>query len=280
MRNGAMVKVRNCAHEQNYKTMRWFVLDKSAVANQKGGVGKTTLAFNLAHILAAKHRLRVLCVDNDPQANLTSSFLSDKTPLTANVLDAYEEKPVGPQIISDRLFLVGSDIRLARVSEGPFDVIYRLSHALEEIDGERFDFCIIDCLPSFDYINIASLNAADCVLVPVKPAPYALYGIKDLFESVDRANRNFRESIKVVGVVLNMVDGRKPVMEREIEEVLREKYGKLVFSSKIRRRVKVEESPSSQLPITEYKAGSDPAVEFEAFASEFLERVKALNFKR
>jgi len=245
-----------------------------AVANQKGGVGKTTLSFNLAQILSKKKGMKVLAVDNDPQGNLTSSFLDENTPLQADILEAYEKETLATQRISGSLSLVGSNIKLARVAEGDFDIIFRLKEALGKMNGD-FDYTIIDCLPSFGYLHMAALNAADYVLIPVKPAPYALAGMSDLFNTIEKVKkRGLNENLNVLGIVINQVDGRKPVMEREMEEVLRENYGDLVFTTKIRKRVKVEESPAFQQPITEYEPNGDSAKEFKKLAGELLKRIE------
>jgi chromosome partitioning protein len=208
-----------------------------AVVNQKGGVGKTTIAFNLAQILAVQRKKNILAVDNDPQANLTSSFLEEPVESKANVITAYDEKPLIPQQISESIGLLGSDTNLAAVAERDFSMIFRLEESLKTIqtdpESKNFDFIIIDCLPSFGHLHLAALTAADYVIIPVKPAPYALAGMKDLFETIKKAKKYFNADLKILGIVINQADGRKPVIEREMEQVLREAYGELVFKTKI-----------------------------------------------
>jgi chromosome partitioning protein len=163
-----------------------------AVVNQKGGVGKTTIAFNLAQILAEQHKNNILAVDNDPQANLTSSFIEGHVEKKANIITAYDDKPLMPQPISNFIKLLGSDTNLAAVAEKDFSVIFRLKESLKTLQclvSRDFDFTIIDCLPSFGHLHLAALTAADYVLIPVKPAPYALAGMKDLFETIKKAKK-------------------------------------------------------------------------------------------
>jgi chromosome partitioning protein len=248
-----------------------------AVVNQKGGVGKTTIAFNLAQILAVQRKKNILAVDNDPQANLTSSFLEEPVESKANVITAYDEKPLIPQQISESIGLLGSDTNLAAVAERDFSMIFRLEESLKTIqtdpESKNFDFIIIDCLPSFGHLHLAALTAADYVIIPVKPAPYALAGMKDLFETIKKAKKYFNADLKILGIVINQADGRKPVIEREMEQVLREAYGELVFKTKINKRVKFEESPAFQQSITQYSPKGPAAKEFEALTAEILQRL-------
>ena len=247
-----------------------------AVANQKGGVGKTTITFNLAKFLSSQGR-KTLAIDNDPQGNLTSSLLGQHTKLKANIISAYEEKPVTTQEVSKNLHLIGSDIALAAIAERDFEVIYRLRDALEHLqDGNlplKFDYVLIDCLPSVGYLHIAALNAADYVLIPIKPSPYALAGMHDLISTIKKARKRLNRNLKILGIVLNQVDGRRPVLERELESVLRENYGKLVFQSKLNKRVRFEESPAHQKGIIEYRPKGSSAKEFKSFTQELLKRM-------
>jgi chromosome partitioning protein len=248
-----------------------------AVANQKGGVGKTTISFNLAQILSNKKRITVLAVDNDPQGNLTSSFLEKTEDLAGNISDAYDEKPLRPIKISNSLYLLGSDINLAPIAEREFQVIFRLKEGLERLVAEypkRFDYVVIDCLPSFGHLQLAALNAADYVLIPIKPAPYALVGLKDLFNTVKKIRKYFNPKLKPLGIVINQADGRNPIIEREMEAALLETYGDLVLKSRIRKRIKLVESSALQSPISEYDPNGPSAAEFKVLANEIIARLK------
>ncbi|SRR6056297_134355 len=248
-----------------------------AISNQKGGVGKTTLAFNLAHVLADRYQYNVLAIDNDPQGNLTSSFIQDPESMTGKVLDAHEGRSVTPEKISDNLSLLGANTDLAPVAERDFQVIFRLKEAISLLQtashSHPHDYVIIDCLPAFGHLQLAALTAADLVLIPVKPAPYALSGIKDLFDTIHKTQKFINPALQVLGIVINQIDGRDLVMEREMEEVLRETYKKLVFKKKLSKRIHMEESPTFQKAITAYKPKSEAAKEFMALAKEVHKRI-------
>jgi len=260
---------------------------KIAIANQKGGVGKTTVTFNLSHAIASKPRTNVLAIDNDPQGNLTSSFLEDPSKMTANILDSYDNKSIQPMQVSKNLYFIGSNIGLSTIAEREFRVIFKLKERMEMFRrlnieesaihySGQFDYAIIDCLPSFGHLHLAALNASDYVLIPVKPAPYALAGMNDLFETIKRTQKYFNPRLKILGIVINQVDGRKPIIEREMEKVLRETYKNLVLKTKIRKRVKIEESPAFQKSITDYDPKGPSAEEFETLTNELLRRIKSI----
>lgn len=241
------------------------------VNNQKGGVGKTTIAFNLCKGLVERG-YKVLAIDNDPQGNLTSALLEDPTRLQADVLNIYQNKTnVIPEQISDNLFLIGSNIHLAKTADNDFDIIFRLKEGIIGLNKE-FDFVFIDCLPSFGYLNMAALNAADYVLIPVKPAPFALAGIKDLFDTINKAKNRLNPNLKVLGIILNLVEGRKTTIGDELERVLRETYSELVFKTGINKGVKLEESPAFSQSIMEYDPKGKQALQFNQLLDEFLNR--------
>ena len=243
-----------------------------AVMNQKGGVGKTTISFNLAKGLSERG-YKVLAIDNDPQGNLTSAFLEDPTQIKADILDIYQNENfnITPEKIADNLFLIGATIHLAKIADNDFDIIFRLGECVENIERD-FDFVIIDCLPSFGYLNMAALNAADYVLIPAKPAPFALAGMKDLFDTINKAKKRLNEKLRILGVILNLVEGRKTTIGSELEEELRGTYEGLVFESVITKGVKLEESPAFSQSIMEYDPKGKQANQFNQFLDEFLNR--------
>jgi chromosome partitioning protein len=185
-----------------------------AIADQKEGVGKTTITFNLAQILATK-RLKVLAIDNDPQTNLTSSFLENPAELKSNILDAYNSRNLNPIGISKNLCFIGSNISLLMIAEQDFQIVFNLKEALEELrksfvrkPSKSFDYVIIDSLPSFGHLHLAAVGAADYVLIPVKPAPYSLAGLKDLLVTIKKAKKYFNPRLKILGIVINQVGGQ------------------------------------------------------------------------
>ena len=243
-----------------------------AITNQKGGVGKTTFAFNLSKGLA-QLGYKVLVIDNDPQGNLTSAFLEDPTTLEANILDFYEGRlGIVPQTVAQGLELIGANIHLSRIAEGELEVIFRLKEGLQALE-QSYDFVLIDCLPSFGYLNMAALNAADYVLTPTKPAPFALAGLKDLFDTTSKVQKRLNKKLEVLGIVLNLVEGRQTTLGGELESVLRETYGELVFKASIHKGVKLEESPSFNQSVMEYDPGGKAAKQLEALLGEMLARL-------
>ncbi len=167
------------------------------------------------------------------------------------------------------------------MAERNFYVIFKLKESLENLYNSsissNYDFAIIDCLPSFGHLHLATLNASDYVLIPVKPAPYSLAGMKDLFDIIEKTKKHINPSLYVLGIIINQVDGRRPILQREMEEALREAYESLVFKAMINKRIKVEESPAFQKSITEYNPKSPSAKEFIYLTEELLKRLKKIN---
>lgn len=247
-----------------------------AVANLKGGVGKTTISFNLAGELSRKRGIRVLAVDNDSQAHLTSAILNEPSIWNANIIHAYQGKEVEPHVINKKLHLIGSDEKLARITDGDIETLFRLKESLRNLayKNQKYDYAIIDCLPSSTFVQMAGLISADWVIIPVKSSSFDLQGMVGFIKNIETVRNRLNPSLKILGIVINQSDGRKPIYEKNLEESLREAYGKLVFRTKLNKRVDVATSPAFNKSITEYSPKSLSASEFRAFTREVLKRIR------
>ncbi|MHA1575086.1 MAG: ParA family protein [Alphaproteobacteria bacterium] len=241
-----------------------------AVTNQKGGVGKTTIAFNLAKGLASRGK-KILAIDNDPQGNLTSAMLEDPESLSADILKIFNENvDFKPQTIQKNLDFIGATISLEEVAEKSIDIIFLLKEYIGTIDSQ-YDLIIVDCLPSFGHLNLAALNAADYVLIPTKAAPFALHGLTSLIKNVTKTQARLNPNLQIAGIVLNLLENT--VIHKQLEENLRTTYGNAVFNSRISKGVKFEESPFFNESIMEYGKTTKQSKQFNAFIREFLKRV-------
>ena len=247
-----------------------------AVVNQKGGVGKTTVAFNLSHGLARKGK-KVLAVDNDASGNLTTCFLKDPVDPEANVFRWYKEENVVPCKIKKNLHLVGSNSELSEIQDMQFQVIFNFADFLEEI-GEKYDFIVIDNVPSFGYLHIASLLVADLALIPTQLTPLANEGLKEVFRSIRniQSQKRFNPDLKVLGVVINLMDSHKLVMEQGIESGLRRVYGDLVFDARLFKLVRVGESPAAHQSIFDYEPKGKGTEMFRDFTDEVVQRIEMM----
>jgi chromosome partitioning protein len=243
-----------------------------AVTNQKGGVGKTTIAFNLAKGLAKRGK-SVLAIDNDPQGNLTTAVLADPETLTADVLKIFDEKVdfESPQIVSKNFYFIGATIALAEVAEKSIDIIFLLKEYLDSIK-DQYDYVIIDCLPSFGHLNLAALNASDYVIVPTKAAPFALHGLVSLLKNIKKAQVRLNPDLKIAGIVLNLME--RTNIHKELEENLRDNYGDMVFKTHLDKGIKYEESPFFNESVMEYAGKTKQAQQFNALIKELLDRIE------
>lgn len=244
-----------------------------AVANQKGGVGKTTASVNLAHILSESQR--VLLVDNDPQGNATKCFVQERIAPDSDTLTLYSDNPddpVAPMVIADRLGLLGTHIHLAAVAERTFEVIFDFRarvHALRD----HYDVIVIDCLPNFGYLLNAALISADYILVPIELDIFALDGLRDLMSSVERIRTRHNQGLKMLGILPNKVHGAKTKLEKQIEEELIRLYGRLILETQITQSIKIPESHAVARAITQHAPTSQQSLQYRQLTDELLSRI-------
>ena len=246
-----------------------------AVANQKGGVGKTTTCVNLT---AALRQLgaRVLLVDFDPQGNATSGMgLSKRSRPNAydiiiegeSARDAVLSLPYG-DVIPSNTDLSGAEVQL--VNERRREL--KLKEALAPLRAD-YDYILIDCPPSLGLLPINAFAAADSILVPLQCEYYAMEGVADLTESIALIRKHLNPALAVEGILLTMYDARLN-FSLQVEEELRKYFGDKVYDCKIPRNVRLAEAPSHGLPITEYDKHSKGAKAYLQAAEEFLRRQK------
>jgi len=243
-----------------------------AIANQKGGVGKTTTAVSLAACLADEGR-RTLLIDMDPQGNATSGL-----GVAAKGNTSYEclinQWPLADAVVKTaeaRLHLVPSDIRLAAAEVELVNMQqreYRLRELVADI-RDAFDFILIDCPPSLSLLTLNALTAADSVLVPIQCEYYALEGVTALMSTISRVQKSLNQALALEGVVLTMFDGRTNLSLQVADEV-KKHFGSKVFLSIIPRSVRLGEAPSHGQPIITYDGRSAGAEAYRRLAREII----------
>ncbi|OQA92846.1 MAG: Sporulation initiation inhibitor protein Soj [Elusimicrobia bacterium ADurb.Bin231] len=246
-----------------------------AVANQKGGCGKTTTAINIAAGFA-RNGARTLLIDLDPQGHATLGLGGTPEKLTKTVYEVLTEQQVSLSavcincneenvtLIPGNILLSGVELRLASFQERE----YVLNQKLIDLNG-KYDVCVIDCAPSLSLLVLTALVACNEVVIPVQVHYYAIEGLRQILETVSIVKERFNHNLNVLGILLTFVE-QKTLLSRQVEDQMRKLFGQMIFNTVIRKCIRLSEAPGAGKSIFSYAPQSNSAIEYQMLVKEIM----------